>query len=399
MTYANWKELLATQRLPCTVVDLQAFDENVLSFANLVNPFGKKIRVATKSIRVPELISRVLNFGAPYAGLMCFSCEEALFLVSQGFSDLLVTYPTMQTTDLKALRDAHEMLCSLQKISASLVVDSVEGVRKLALAMQGVSKPFGVVVEIDMSLHALGMHFGVRRSPIRTVEQLRILIQEILKHSELFPYGVMGYEAQVAGLPDQNPFKKALNPVASQVRKLSIRNSAKKREKFFEVFQEYGLEIFNGGGTGSACYSVEEPWLTEITVGSGFLCSHLFDYYSNLKLNPASFFALQVVRSSDQGYLTCQGGGYIASGEPGWDKVPLPYLPQGLKLVSMEGAGEVQTPVILARDTHLHLGDPVLFRHAKAGELAEHFQEYILISDGKIFSHAKTYRGHGKCFF
>jgi D-serine deaminase-like pyridoxal phosphate-dependent protein len=41
----------------------------------------------------------------------------------------------------------------------------------------------------------------------------------------------------------------------------------------------------------------------------------------------------------------------------------------------------------------------MLFRHAKAGELAERFNEYLLVSGGRIVSRAKTYRGLGDCFF
>ena len=35
-----------------------------------------------------------------------------------------------------------------------------------------------------------------------------------------------------------------------------------------------------------------------------------------MHFEPACFFALQATRSSDEGYVTCQGGGYVASGEP-----------------------------------------------------------------------------------
>jgi D-serine deaminase-like pyridoxal phosphate-dependent protein len=71
-------------------------------------------------------------------------------------------------------------------------------------------------------------------------------------------------------------------------------------------------------------------------------------------------------------------------------------LPTGLELLEHEGAGEVQTP--LAGENALALGDPVFFRHAKAGELAEHFAEYLLVRDDGIAARAKTYRGLGECF-
>ncbi|CAF4674689.1 unnamed protein product, partial [Rotaria sp. Silwood2] len=61
---------------------------------------------------------------------------------------------------------------------------------------------------------------------------------------------------------------------------------------------------------------------------------------------PSCYFALPVVRVSDEGkWVTCAGGGYVASGRPGWDKVPLPVFPLGLTLNDSEGPGEVQTPL------------------------------------------------------
>ena len=135
-----------------------------------------------------------------------------------------------------------------------------------------------------------------------------------------------------------------------------------------------------------------------MAAGSGFVDSHLFDAYRGLTLRPAAYFALQVVRRPGKGLLTCHGGGYVASGAAGRDRLPLPALPAGLSLLDLEGAGEVQTPLRATGDTPLELGDPVFFRHAKAGELAEHFAGYILIRGERVEARAPTYRGLQKCF-
>ena len=51
-----------------------------------------------------------------------------------------------------------------------------------------------------------------------------------------------------------------------------------------------------------------------------------------------------------------------------------------------------RTPVLVP-------GDPLLFRHAKAGELCERFNELLLIEGGKVVDKVATYRGDGQCFF
>lgn len=71
-------------------------------------------------------------------------------------------------------------------------------------------------------------------------------------------------------------------------------------------------------------------------------------------------------------------------------------MPEGLKLLSTEGAGEVQTP--LQSKNSIPLGSPIFFRHAKAGELAEHFNEVLLVNNDKSTYRTKRYRGLTQVF-
>ncbi len=397
LDYAAWRAVLRGEPLPAAVVDRDAFDRNVARVAEHLAPSGHHLRLATKSLRVPDLIERVLATGKPYRGLMCYAAAEAAWWAGRGVDDLLVAYPTVVPADLALLRRVHESGAAIR-----LVLDSLAGIERVSVAMRGCRKPFTVVLDVDMSLRLLGgrIHAGVRRSPLRSVADVVHLREQVEALPAVRVVGLMGYEAQVAGLGDRNPFKRLLNPVAAWVRRRSVAAVSATRQALADVFHQRGwsLELFNGGGTGSVNFAAAEPWLTEVTVGSAFFCSHLFDYYSNVQFEPAAFFALPVVRSSDPGFCTCLGGGYVASGEPGWDKVPVPYLPRGVRLVPTEGVGEVQTPLAVPADVALDLGDPVLFRHAKAGELAERFADYLLVSGGRAVGRAPTYRGLGQTF-
>jgi D-serine deaminase-like pyridoxal phosphate-dependent protein len=77
---------------------------------------------------------------------------------------------------------------------------------------------------------------------------------------------------------------------------------------------------------------------------------------------------------------------------------PQPYLPAGLGLVSLEGAGEVQTPVTGRAARTLAIGDRVWLRHAKAGELAERFDRYHVVLGDRLEQTVATYRGDGVNF-
>ena len=79
-------------------------------------------------------------------------------------------------------------------------------------------------------------------------------------------------------------------------------------------------------------------------------------------------------------------------------KEPSVYLPEGCRLDGREGVGEVQTPVFYNGSIKLSLGDPILLRHPKAGEVFERFERVVLVQDGRIVGEEKTYRGQMCCF-
>ena len=158
------------------------------------------------------------------------------------------------------------------------------------------------------------------------------------------------------------------------------------------------LEFVNGGGTGSLARTAAAGVVTELTAGSGFYAPVLFDHYRSLALTPAALFVLPIVRRPAPGVVTALGGGYPASGGPGPDRLPQPYLPEGLHLDKQEGAGEVQTPLLGMAARRLRVGDRVYMRHAKAGELCERFDSLYLVEGDRIVDQVPTYRGEGRAF-
>lgn len=397
-TYERYKKAAEGIDLPAMFVDLEAFDANVRKFVGQAKSQGKTIRPASKSIRVPALLKRVFEIGGEsIKGVMCFSAAEAKFLGSEGFDDLLIAYPISQKYEL-------ETVASTDK-KVTVMADSIEQLDWLDKTWDA-DRPLRVCFDIDMSLVLLGglIRIGVQRSSIRNIQDLKKMLDHIEQKKNLTLAGLMGYEAQVAGLPDENPFAPTLNWAKQLIRKWSVTQVAHRRALYNQEIIKRGirLDFFNGGGTGSMSWTPKEDWLSEVTVGSGFLQSHLFDYYSeNVKgliARPAFCFALPVTRKPQADYVTCHSGGYISSGEPGLDKAPVPFLPPGLKPVKDEGFGEVQTP-FHAPGLKFELGDPIFCRPSKAGEVAERFMIYHLIEGDKVVGQVPTYRGQGQCFY
>ncbi|HEX5566811.1 MAG TPA: amino acid deaminase/aldolase, partial [Streptomyces sp.] len=132
--------------------------------------------------------------------------------------------------------------------------------------------------------------------------------------------------------------------------------------------------------------------------GSGLLMPRLFDDYTSFSGRPAALFAQPVVRRPGVGVVTVLGGGYPASGPAGRDRLPVPYLPPGLRYDPAEGPGEVQTPLIGPPADDLLIGDRVWFRHAKSGELCERFETLHLVEGDRVVAAVPTYRGEGRTF-
>ncbi len=389
--YDRYCAAIRNERLPIAIVDLDAFDHNVALIAKLA--VNKPLRVATKSVRCPALLDRIREKGgSAFRGLMTYTAAETRVLASRGERDLLLAYPTMQKTDA-------EELASLNRHDtvASVVVDGVAQVDLLAAAAREAATEIPIVIEVDMAFRPLlNTHLGVRRSPLRTPADVLLLARHIRETTGVRFHGLMGYEAQIAGVADRDGSLMA--PVKRAMKRRSNSEIVVRRAAIARALREDGfsISVFNGGGTGSLVTSAHEEALTEITAGSGFLDSHLFDSYDGIALRPAIYFALQVVRRASDTIVVCAGGGYIASGGAGKSRLPLPALPKGLRLLDLEGAGEVQTPLDGAPD--IQLGSPVFFRHAKAGELAEHFNHYLLVRGDQLTERVPTYRGMGHCF-
>jgi D-serine deaminase-like pyridoxal phosphate-dependent protein len=334
-----------------------------------------------------------------YQGLMCYSLAEALWLHGLGTcDDLLVAYPTVDVAALRALA-ADERA----RREITIMVDSPAHLDVVDRALGGGHPDIRVCLELDVSWRPLAgqpvIHIGTRRSPLYTPQQAAGFAGAVARRPGFRLVGVMGYEGQIAGLPDAPPGHPFRGRLIRGIQDRSAAELTRRRTETIRMIQAVAdLEFVNGGGTGSLESTGRDPSVTELAGGSGLVGPTLFDGYTRFTPEPALLFALPVVRRPGPGIATLFSGGYIASGPGSPDRLPRPYLPPGLRLTGVEGAGEVQTPVRGAAADQLRPGDRVWLRHAKAGELAERFKEYhVLAGDGRVTA-VPTYRGECQCF-
>lgn len=391
--YAYYRQAFAGRAMPFAWLDLDALDENIRAIIGRGE--SKHIRVASKSVRSVAVLRRILAASPVFRGLMCFTAREAAWLAGQGFNDLLIGYPAWHADDLAAVAQA-----TANGAHITLMVDSVAHVERAEAAARQHQVRLPLCLEVDMTLAIPGLHFGVWRSPLRDADLARPVLERIARSQDVYLDGIMGYEAQVAGVGDNYPGQLAKNALVRALKGRSVRLDAERRAAVVTLAESLcgPLRFVNGGGTGSMATTRQESAVSEITVGSGFYSPALFDNYRDFRYQPAAGYAIEIVRIPAPGVYTCLGGGYSASGGAGKDRLPSVYLPAGARLDPLEGAGEVQTPIHYRGPERLAPGDPILMRHAKAGELCERFTHLVCVQNGAVVDELTTYRGDGQCF-
>ncbi len=396
---------------PFAVVDLGAFDANRRDLARRAH--GCPIRVASKSLRSRWAINEALRH-AQFKGVLGYTLPEAIWLASPtdtdaGIADVVVGYPSVNGAAIAVV--AADPLLSDR---ITLMIDDVAQVdliEKTVPALARADSRLRVCIDVDASWRPKppgmrkSLHIGAKRSPLHSADQVEAVAHRAIESPAVDLVGLMFYEAQIAGVGNEPKGHRIRGRAITMMQSASGKELAARRPEIVAHVQAQlsaaghpALAFVNAGGTGSLELSSADPSVTEVTAGSGFFAPTLFDSYGHFSLVPAAAFALPVVRRPTRGVVTVLGGGYPASGIADPSRLPTPWLPTGLELDSQEGAGEVQTPLIGDAADELAIGDRVWFRHAKAGELAEHFNTLNLVRGSELVDTVATYRGEGQCF-
>ncbi|MFI8345075.1 amino acid deaminase/aldolase [Streptomyces sp. NPDC085639] len=391
---ARYDRATAHLDAPLAIVDLDAFDANADDLVR--RAAGKPVRVASKSVRCRALLERVLARPG-FAGIMSYTLAESLWLARSGFEDVLLAYPSADRAGFGELAGDAKLAGAV-----TVMVDDLAQLELIDAARDGGTEEIRVCLELDTALQLLGgrVRIGARRSPLREPGQLAGLAAAVAARPGFRVVGLMAYEGHVAGVGDALAGRPLRSRAIRLMQGAARRELAARRAEVVRAVRAVvpDLEFVNGGGTGSVQQTAAEDAVTEIAAGSGLYVPRLFDNYTSFSGRPAALFAQPVVRRPGVGVVTVLGGGYPASGAAGPDRLPVPYLPQGLRYDPQEGAGEVQTPLLGSPADDLLIGDRVWFRHAKAGELCERFDTLHLVEGDRVADSVPTYRGEGRTF-
>jgi D-serine deaminase-like pyridoxal phosphate-dependent protein len=382
---------------PLAVLDLHALDANADDLVRRAG--GKPVRVASKSVRNRGVLRRVLARPG-FAGVLAYALPEALWL-SGGedpvSTDVVVGYPCADRAAIRQLAGDERAASAV-----TLMVDSPDQLDLIDAVVPPQRRPaLRICLDVDASLRTAGgrVHVGVRRSPVHTAVEAVALARHVADRAGFSLVGLMAYEAQIAGVQDAPADRRMRGLAVRAVQAVSARELAGRRAEVVAAVREVAdLRFVNGGGTGSVERTSAEDVVTEVAAGSGLYAPVLFDGYRAFTARAAAFFAAPVTRVPAPGVVTVAGGGWVASGPAGTDRLPVPTWPEGLTWLPTEGIGEVQTPLRGPGADRLRVGDRVWFRHAKAGELCEHVNELHMLDGDELTGALPSYRGEGRAF-
>ena len=108
--YDYYRDIFRGHTMPFAYLDLDLLDENIRQIKSRTG--GKRVRLASKSLRSVAVIRRILAADACFQGLMCFTAQEAVYMAGQGFDDLLIGYPCWHEEDIAAVARATARGCA-----------------------------------------------------------------------------------------------------------------------------------------------------------------------------------------------------------------------------------------------------------------------------------------------
>ena len=162
---------------PSIIVDFDIAEKNIRRYQDYCDAHNIQLRPHVKSHKLPTLAKKQLEVGA--VGINCQKISEAEAIVEAvDVEDVLITYNIVGQRKLGHLRALSE------KLSVSVVADSIEVVDGLSEAFRDTRTPLKVLVECDT---------GARRCGVPSPVQARDLAEYLCRKPDLKFGGLLTY--------------------------------------------------------------------------------------------------------------------------------------------------------------------------------------------------------------
>ncbi len=307
---------------PALVVDLDAVNRNLQRMTEFAAKHRVRLRPHAKMHKSVEFARMQLQAGA--VGLCTQTVAEAEALAAGGINDLFISNEVVSVAKLRRVAAlAHQL--KLRGGQLAIAVDSVEGIERLAQAMQLTRAVIDVFVEVDVGQGRCGVPPGRR-----TVELVRRLVG---RSASLRYAGLQAYHGSAQHLRGVAERQGAIGRAADWLRDTR------------ELLQaaELAPSLITGGGTGTFGNEAASGLWGELQPGSFMFMDA--DYLRNERdaaqppFEPALFVRSQVISVAAR-HAVCDAGLKAYAVDSG---LPMVQALPGQPPLAAEGGGDEHT--------------------------------------------------------
>lgn len=310
---------------PSLVVDLDAMMRNLARMADFARKRDLRWRPHAKMHKSSAIAKLQLQAGA--AGVCVQKTAEAEAMVAGGVHNVYISNEVIAPHKLARVAGLAHMVAA-ENGQLAIAVDSMEGVRRLAHAMNDARQTAGKAAVIDVFVE---LDVGQGRCGVTPGRQAVELAQEIRKHPALRFAGLQAYHGKAQHMRSAQERREAISVVVQDV--VFTR-------RLIEA-EGIPVELVTGAGTGSMVCEAASGVFGELQAGS-FLFMDV-DYAGNER-DPAqpqfehALFVKSQVISSSLRHAVCDAGHKSHAIDSGLPKV-LP-LEDGTELEFANGGDE-----------------------------------------------------------
>jgi D-serine deaminase-like pyridoxal phosphate-dependent protein len=223
---------------PCAVVDLDQLAANLERMASYCAIHSLSLRPHVKTHKSPRIAAEQMRMGA--VGLTCATPRE-LEVMSDVAMDLLLAYPLFGTG--KLIR----AMTLPPAVQLTVALDSADAVDQLAQAARDSDRAVGVLVEVDVGMHRVG---------VQSSEDAVALVQRVRRSPPLMYRGIAYYPGHIRESVDR--LGDGIARLRGDLRKL------------LEALDDAGCspKIVSGGSTPTAWRTHELDGVTEVRPGT-----------------------------------------------------------------------------------------------------------------------------------
>ena len=380
--YRYYAQALEGRSLPAALVDLDLLRENAAAL--VARAGGKPLRLATKSVRCTALLRLVLReYAAAFAASWPTTRARPPSSWRRASRDILVAYPAL---DAPALTEVARRVAAGAQVTFTVdapghVTAAARAARRGRHRAAAVHRrgPLARAARPALRRAALAAHHSRRRARARRVHprdaRRAARGPDRLRGADCRRAGprALRAPAERRGAPAQAPLAAATSPRAAppcctRCSEAGFALALRERGRHGQPRDEQRGAGGDGGRGGQRPLRAHRS----STATRAFAPPR----------PPSSRCPSRGCRA--RASTRCTAAATWPRARRGGRSCPRPSCPRARGCSRNEGAGEVQTPVRYEGPERLVLGSPVFFRHAKAGELCEHFNALLLVSGGAV---------------